>query len=274
MLAPADGNAAPGGYVARVAPDDVTFSPTNPDGQNSPAITGVADLIDLGPNLERLEEARPDLVNALRELVREYRQEGVVARRNEIRRIREARLFWQGMQYAWRNSTDMNWHLPYESHTTDDRALEEMPRYQFVTNFYQGFGLSFVAVISQDVPAVRFYPQSAQSLVDIAAARAASDVAELIERNIRRQRLHCRRWSNHCAQRLETSLPNTWRAHATRRRGVSVANHWRHHHLRRVFPQIAVRNDQQSANSDQETEAGTCESKTAIKCCTCPADAR
>jgi len=52
-----------------------------------------------------------------------------------------------------------------------------------VTNFYQGFGLSFVAVLSQDVPSVRFYPQSAQSLVDIAAARAASDVSELVERN-------------------------------------------------------------------------------------------
>src|SRR6201998_357024 len=58
-----------------------------------------------------------------------------------------------------------------------------MPRYQFVTNFYQGFGLSFIAVLSQDVPSVRFYPQSTQSLDDIAAARAASDVAQLIEQN-------------------------------------------------------------------------------------------
>ena len=63
------------------------------------------------------------------------------------------------------------------------RALEEMPRYQFVTNFYQGFGLSFIAVLSQDVPSVRFYPQSSQSLEDIAAARSASDVAQLIEQN-------------------------------------------------------------------------------------------
>jgi hypothetical protein len=58
-----------------------------------------------------------------------------------------------------------------------------MPRYQFVTNFYQGFGLSFIALLSQDVPSVRFYPQSAQSLEDISAARAASDVAALIEQN-------------------------------------------------------------------------------------------
>src|SRR5437763_15110698 len=63
------------------------------------------------------------------------------------------------------------------------RALEEMPRYQFVTNFYQGFGLSFIAVLSQDGPSVRFYTQSTQSLEDIAAARAASDVAQLVEQN-------------------------------------------------------------------------------------------
>jgi hypothetical protein len=137
----------------------------------------------MGANFELLEEERPELVNALRELVRQYRQEGVTARRHEIRRIRQARLFWQGLQYAWWNPNDMNWHLPFEQKFSDDRTLEEMPRYQFVTNFYQGFGLSFVAVLSQDVPSVRFFPQSAQSLVDIAAAKAASDVAELVERN-------------------------------------------------------------------------------------------
>jgi len=157
MTAPADGNSAGGaqGYGAA----------------------------GLGTNFELLEELRPELVNALRELVRQYRQEGVTARRHEIRRIRQARLFWQGLQYAWWNPNDMNWHLPFEQKFSDDRTLEEMPRYQFVTNFYQGFGLSFVAVLSQDVPSVRFYPQSAQSLVDIAAAKAASDVAELVERN-------------------------------------------------------------------------------------------
>src|SRR5205807_130681 len=84
--------------------------------------------------------------------VRQYREEGIVARRHEIRRIRQARLFWQGMQYAWWNPNDMNWHLPFEQRSSDDRALEEMPRYQFVTNFYQGFGLSFIAVLSQNVP--------------------------------------------------------------------------------------------------------------------------
>ena len=168
VMAPADGNAGAG--------TDGTQIPHFADSVRSGGYGDVGEgagmkasaTLELGPNFERLEEERPELVNALRELVRQYRMEGVAARRHEIRRIRQARLFWQGMQYAWWNPNDMNWHLPYEQIFEDDRELEEMPRYQFVTNFYQGFGLSFVAVLSQDVPSVRFYPQSAQSLVDIA----------------------------------------------------------------------------------------------------------
>src|SRR2546425_1830225 len=183
-VAPADENA--GSAVAAVLrPRD--FSGGSPPESEAhkppPSKEGGRPAADLGVNTERLEGLKPRLVLALRAPVRQYREEGVVARRHEIRRIRQARLFWQGLQYAWWNPNDMNWHLPFEQRFSDDRALEEMPRYQFVTNFYQGFGLSFIAVLSQDVPSVRFYPQSAQSLEDIAAARAASDVAQLVEQN-------------------------------------------------------------------------------------------
>ena len=201
FLAPADGNYAQGAPHNFVATDSAIDTGTmglnglvdaeeenRRAGKSSQRATQQASalpggIVDLGPNNELLENIKPELVNALRELVRQYRQEGIVARRNEIRRIRQARLFWQGLQYSWWNSNDMNWHMPYENRSSDDRELEEMPRYQFVTNFYQGFGLSFIAVLSQDVPSVHFFPQSAQSLEDIGAARAASDVADLIERN-------------------------------------------------------------------------------------------
>ena len=183
-VAPADGNA--GSAVAAVfRPRDFSGGslPESEAHKTPPSEEGGYTAADLGVNNERLEELKPKLVLALRDLVRQYREEGVVARRHEIRRIRQARLFWQGLQYAWWNPNDMNWHLPFEQRFSDDRELEEMPRYQFVTNFYQGFGLSFIALLSQDVPSVRFYPQSAQSLEDISAARAASDVATLIEQN-------------------------------------------------------------------------------------------
>jgi hypothetical protein len=180
-LAPTAGMATPPGTVAPADGNYGAAAKYGPGGATNPI--DAVDALVLGPNNERLDDLKPELVNSLRELVRRYRAEGVTARRHEIRRIRQARLFWQGQQYGWWNPNDMNWHLPYESRSSDDRQLEEMPRYQFVTNFYQGFGLSFVAVLSQDVPSVRFYPQSAQSLHDISAARAASDVADLIEQN-------------------------------------------------------------------------------------------
>src|ERR1700688_5197764 len=185
-IAPADGNAASAAAPASLPPSDediLNGAPRQQDARRNSGQAGATSALDLGPNNERLEDLKPRLLTALRELVRQYREEGITARRHEIRRIRQARLFWQGLQYAWWNPNDMNWHLPFEQRFSDARALEEMPRYQFVTNFYQGFGLSFIAVLSQDVPSVRFYPQSAQSLEDISAARAASDVAELIEQN-------------------------------------------------------------------------------------------
>jgi hypothetical protein len=152
-----NGEAAAPANDGRVGPLDGSQSAFKASGNSDQVAMQLAAGTDpahpFGLNNERLEELRPDLVNALRELEVEYRAEGIVARRNEIRRIRQARLFWQGLQYAWWNPQDMTWHLPYESKNFDDSAAAEMPRYQFVTNLYQAFGLSFISVISQDVPA-------------------------------------------------------------------------------------------------------------------------
>src|SRR2546427_11439910 len=83
----------------------------------------------------------------------------------------------------------MSWHLPFGASgvggVEDAQTAGDMPRYQFVTNFYQGFGLSFIAIMSQDVPMTRFYPQSTQSEQDITTAKAADHAVELIEQNNR-----------------------------------------------------------------------------------------
>src|SRR5260370_27205475 len=141
-IAPADGNFAAGVAPGGTCPDPVG-SPASREGGEGAAQKGGATTppADLGPNNERLDDVKPELVNALRELVRQYRQEGIVARRHEIRRIRQARLFWQGLQYAWWNPNDMNWHLPFEQRFGDDRELEEMPRYQVGTTVFPGVWL-------------------------------------------------------------------------------------------------------------------------------------
>jgi hypothetical protein len=135
-----------------------------------------------GPNNENLPDR---LQEALRRLVLQFSTESDHARRQEIRRIKQAHQFWRGLQYLWWSERDQNWHLPFEQKITDRSSLEDLPRYEFVTNIYQAFGLSIISVLSQDVPRVRFFPQSAQAEEDISAAKAATEVAQLVERNNR-----------------------------------------------------------------------------------------
>jgi hypothetical protein len=135
-----------------------------------------------GPNNERLPER---LQEALRRLVYQYSFESESTRRQEVRRIKQAHQFWRGLQYLWWNERDQNWHLPFEQKLMDNASLEDMPRYEFVTNIYQAFGLSLISVLSQDVPRVRFFPTSAQAEEDVAAAKAATEVGALVERNNR-----------------------------------------------------------------------------------------
>ena len=149
---------------------------------DSYARTTAADGADYGANNERLPER---LQEALRRLVFQYSTESELTRRQEIRRIKQAHQFWRGLQYLWWNERDQNWHLPFEQKLLNSSSLDSMPRYEFVTNIYQAFGLSLVSVLSQDVPRVKFFPTSAQAEEDVAAAKAATEVAQLVERNNR-----------------------------------------------------------------------------------------
>src|SRR6202161_4053842 len=135
-----------------------------------------------GGNNEQLPER---LQAALRRLVQQYPVESESTRRQEVRRIKQAHQFWRGLQYLWWNERDQNWHLPFEQKLADGSSLEDLPRYEFVTNIYQAFGLWLVSVLSQDGPRVRFFPSSAQAEEDVAAAKAATEVAQLVERNNR-----------------------------------------------------------------------------------------
>ena len=138
-----------------------------------------------GPNNENLKDLKPRVVAALKDLIEKYRTEAVVARRHEIRRIRQARYFWQGLQNLFWDPNRGDWNLPHlvGQRWPLEEGSDETPRYQYVHNIFQAYGLSFIAVMSQDVPTVRFWPQSPNRSDDLTAAKAASDASELIEQN-------------------------------------------------------------------------------------------
>src|SRR3984957_2371563 len=172
-------NSAPKANSAFVPVEGPVPAAVNPGGDARAANAGKNPH---GGNNEQLPER---LQAALRRLVQQYSVESESTRRQEVRRIKQAHQFWRGLQYLWWNERDQNWHLPFEQKLADGSSLEDLPRYEFVTNIYQAFGLSLVSVLSQDVPRVRFFPSSAQAEEDVAAAKAATEVAQLVERNNR-----------------------------------------------------------------------------------------
>jgi hypothetical protein len=165
---------------ALLAPDASIVPIEGPAQAASPF--GVNASAPFGANNEQLPER---LQAALRRIVQQFSTESESTRRQEIRRIKQAHQFWRGLQYLWWSERDQNWHLPFEQKLTDGSSIEDLPRYEFVTNIYQAFGLSIVSVLSQDVPRVRFFPSSAQAEEDVSAAKAATEVAQLVERNNR-----------------------------------------------------------------------------------------
>lgn len=121
--------------------------------------------------------------NALKGLVRAYDLEAEVIRRHHVRRFLEAEEFWQANQHLIWSERQFRWQTPFEWATENKRDDVSIPRYQYVTNIYRSLGLSIIAAISQRLPKVRFQPKSTKNEIDIATARAASDIVDMIERN-------------------------------------------------------------------------------------------
>ena len=81
----------------RPAPPQNTAMRTTPSGAEADAAA------ELGPNNERLHELQPRVVAALRDLMLGFGAEDLSRGGTRFGASSQARLFWQGLQYAWWN---------------------------------------------------------------------------------------------------------------------------------------------------------------------------
>ena len=132
----------------------------------------------------RFMENIPDGVKqSLRSLIAEMKDETLSARREEVKKAKQAREYWKGVQNIWWAESDQEWRFPFETLFNRDFISDQMPRYSFVTNIYQAFGLSIIAVLSQSNPVTRLFPQSTSQPEDVTTAKVGSEVIRLIQRN-------------------------------------------------------------------------------------------
>jgi hypothetical protein len=129
-----------------------------------------------------MEGIPEDAKHSLRSIINNFKDETLSARREEVKKAKQAREYWKGVQNIWWSEADQDWRFPFDL-IDDESTADEHPRYNFTTNIYQAFGLSIIAVLSQSTPTTRLFPQSTQQPDDVSTAKAGNDVIKLIQRN-------------------------------------------------------------------------------------------
>jgi hypothetical protein len=137
---------------------------------------------------QRHKESKPEQLTEaeqkeLVQLVRKYKQSWFLRRRMIVKRVLKAYEFFKGNHFISFDPESFQWFDAVEATFGGDNAEDEAQNlYQFATNFYQMLGFAFVAALSTQMPKTRFLPENAEREEDIATARAASRIQEIIER--------------------------------------------------------------------------------------------
>lgn len=140
-----------------------------------------------GAEPELSDEEQRELI----ELVRKYKQSWFLRRRMIVKRALKAYEFFKGNHFISFDPDSFQWFDALEAtFSGSDSGNEDLNLYQFATNFYQMLGFAFVAGLSAQVPKTRFLPENAEREEDIATAKAASRVQEIIERQNHIKSLH------------------------------------------------------------------------------------
>src|SRR5258707_106606 len=121
-----------------------------------------------GDPLENEVEMQKQLYSLYLKCVSEDRYPRLV----EVKDVKQAEFYWGGRQYVWWSSNDKTWQLPSQAQAVNysDLNLDDMPRFEFVTNIYQSRGLMVIGAVAGAPPRVRFFPADADNAADLEPA--------------------------------------------------------------------------------------------------------
>ncbi|MBU6231672.1 hypothetical protein KGP36_03305 [Patescibacteria group bacterium] len=136
------------------------------------------------PNYGEWNEALPEeLQTTLVKLAENVCNEFKYPRRLEVMKAWKARMFWREMQHLKWNWGGECWEIMFgpAGYNSQNNEGDRDSALLYSTNMYQGFGESFMAIITQSVPNVRFEPEDPEEPADMETAKAAEPLRKLIQ---------------------------------------------------------------------------------------------
>src|SRR6202142_617406 len=129
-------------------------------------------------------EGQGDLQHCLYDLYLKCVGEDRYPRLIEVKDVQQAEFYWGGRQYVWWSSQDKTWQLPSQAQAVNygDLNLDDMPKFEFVTNIYQARGLMVIGAVAGAPPRIRFFPLDADNAADLETADGRTKLACLIQR--------------------------------------------------------------------------------------------
>jgi hypothetical protein len=128
-------------------------------------------------------DGQEDLQKTLIDLYDDCKSENRYARLVEVKDVKRAEFYWGGKQYIWWSQTDQCYNLPtQQANNYGDMDIDDMPRFEFVTNIYQARGLMVIAAVAGAPPRIRFFPNDADDENDLETAENRTKLARLIQR--------------------------------------------------------------------------------------------
>jgi hypothetical protein len=101
-----------------------------------------------------------------------------------VKDVKQAENYWAGRQYWYWSDRDETW-KPASGvgvSAMGDLDLDEMPRFEFVTNIYQATGLTEIGAVAGAPPRIRFFPDDADNSDDLETAEGRTKLSRLIQR--------------------------------------------------------------------------------------------
>lgn len=122
-----------------------------------------------------------DLARGVVDLVKKLEREDEFARFRQVMKWRKHIHYWNNFQYLAESVVAHDWMTPEDILAQDPQADIDPALYAKVINIYKAHGEILIGALSSGVPTIRYMPADADDTEDVSTAKAASQVAELIQ---------------------------------------------------------------------------------------------